>query len=556
MDNVLKFRKPLNKVFDKANEQCDQGDYLFALSSLLNEMENRPENAEICAHVADIYTELGLYENAILCWFKYLLRAKREDYWEAYNGLGANYYFLEDNYLASYYFSEQLKITEEVCGVYAEVLEEFLDEYGEEKKPKFKLVKEKTIEEKKQDFLNEIHRLCAEEQTEKALDMLKSVDRESSFYGESLLERALIYLRNDEISKAYEFVVGAINENYVTLLSISLAIDLSVALSTGEESRFLKLLEDYEPDGNEEKYKKMTALYEHGLEDSAIKIAVEMLKEDKFDANTSYVLGFLLFNKGDLKGAEKCFKTAYLLSGTYTSLYYLRMAQGVIDGKVEYKKIKVNFDVPIEESNEKIALINSMLSKDNPSYERPLAEMKDLIDWCVCSKEDKVTFLTCLAFIKTRRGDLFELVKEVMLNPIVSDTVKQSLLSVICAETKVKSVKLVVNGIFRNVVFSRPNFSPEYAEVFYEAYAKAVGKVLIFCDDTKRLLSIGAKELQNELISSGNIGLVTDTTALSCAMYVYSGLNVLKNKNFYSFFGTEKSKVIEIIKLTEQDNEN
>ena len=138
MDNVIKFRKPLDKVFDKANDKCDQGDYLFALSSLLNEMEQRPENAEICAHVADIYTELGLYENAVLTWFKYLLRARREDYWEAYNGLGANYYFLEENYLASYYFSEQLKITEEVCGVYAEVLEEFLDEFGEDKKPTYK----------------------------------------------------------------------------------------------------------------------------------------------------------------------------------------------------------------------------------------------------------------------------------------------------------------------------------------------------------------------------------------------------------------------------------
>ena len=63
---IIRFNKSLSKVFDKANDKCDEGEYLFALSSLLNEMELRTENAEICAHVADIYTELGLYENAIL----------------------------------------------------------------------------------------------------------------------------------------------------------------------------------------------------------------------------------------------------------------------------------------------------------------------------------------------------------------------------------------------------------------------------------------------------------------------------------------------------------
>lgn len=556
MDKIIKFRKSLDKVFDKANDKCDEGDYLFALSSLLNEMEQRPENAEICAHVADIYTELGLYENAVMMWFKYLLRAKKEDYWEAYNGLGANYYFLEENYLASYYFSEQLKITEEVCGVYAEVLEEFLDSFGEEKEQSFKIVKDKTDEEKRQEFLDNIHRLCENDKCDVALELLQKVEKTDAFYGESLFEQGLIYLKIDQIEKAYEYITRAIDEKYITLLSISLAIDLSRALKTDKENEYLQMLEEYSPSGDDEKYKKMTALYENDLYDAAQKIAEEMLKDDKFDANTSYVLAFLLFNKGDLKGAEKHFKTAYLLSGTYTSLYYLRYVQGVLDGKVESRPLKIDFTVPTCESNEKVDLVNSLIDELNPSNEHPYQEMKDLIEWGISSKDDRAIFPTCWSFILSGRGDLFELVKEVLVNPTVSDVVKQSIITVICAETKVKSVKVVIDGVFKIIAFNRPDFSQENRELFEKAYAKAVGKVYIFRDDNKYLLSVGAKELQRELITAGNVNSVTDVSALACAMYVYSGLNIFKNNKFYDFFGTEKSKVVEIINLTETQNEN
>lgn len=556
MGKIIKFRKSLNQSFDKANDKCDEGDYLFALSSLLNEMERHPDNADVCAHVADIYTELGLYENAILTWFKYLLRAKKEDYWEAYNGLGANYYFLEENYLASYYFSEQLKITEEVCGVYAEVLEDFLDNFGEDKNQTFKLVKEKTKEEKKQEFLDKIHKLCNEGKEDDALKILQEIKKGDYLYGESLVEQALIYLKNDEIVKALDYIKLSFNENCVSLLSLSLAIDLSKALKTDEETVYLKMLEEYSAVDDEEKYKKMTALYENGLEDSAREIAVELLKDDRFDANTSYVLGFLLFNKGDLKGAEKCFKTAYLLSGNYTSLYYLRHVQKVIDKKENCQNINVDFSVPKTESNRQVDLLNSLVEAESLSNEYPLSVMKDLIDWCVSNKDDRATFPTCWAFIQSGRGDLFELVKEVLVNPTVSDVVKQSVVSVICADTKVKSIKLVVDGVFKIITFNRPDFSVENKELFEKAYAKASGKVYVFKNDNKCLLSIGAKELQRELIATGNVNAVSDVSALSCAMYVYSGLNIFKNNNFYEFFGTTKSKVVEIIKLTEIDNEN
>ena len=93
-DNIIEFKTDIKKKYEKANANCDDGDYVAALSSLLYEFEKNPYNDEILCHIADIYTELGLYENAVTFWFKFLQAARKADLIDGYNGLGANFFFL------------------------------------------------------------------------------------------------------------------------------------------------------------------------------------------------------------------------------------------------------------------------------------------------------------------------------------------------------------------------------------------------------------------------------------------------------------------------------
>ena len=68
---------------------------------------------------------------------------------------------------------------------------------------------------------------------------------------------------------------------------------------------------------------------------------------------------------------------------------------------------------------------------------------------------------------------------------------------------------------------------------------------------------MGAFELQKELIFAGKINEVKSISALSCAMYFYSGLNVFANTDApYEVFGAKKEDVVQIIKLTEKKDEN
>ena len=70
-------------------------------------------------------------------------------------------------------------------------------------------------------------------------------------------------------------------------------------------------------------------------------------------------------------------------------------------------------------------------------------------------------------------------------------------------------------------------------------------------------LSIGAAELQKELITAGEIYTVKSISALACAMYFYSGLNIFEtNDSAYEVFGAKKEDVVKIIKLTEKKDED
>ena len=95
-EKILKFKKSDKSKYERANRRCDDGDYVGALSSLLYTSESEPKNVEVLCHIADVYTELGLYENAIVFWFKFLSKCRKSDMIDGYNGLGANYFFLDD----------------------------------------------------------------------------------------------------------------------------------------------------------------------------------------------------------------------------------------------------------------------------------------------------------------------------------------------------------------------------------------------------------------------------------------------------------------------------
>ncbi|MBR2336857.1 MAG: hypothetical protein IKA61_02805 [Clostridia bacterium] len=553
----MKYKKTLDMVCERANLCCERGDYLSALSSLLNEMELRPDCADVCAHLADIYTELGIYENAISMWFRFLLRAKEGLYWEGYNGLGASFYFLGNKYMAGYYFNEQLMKNEEIDGVYADVLEEFIEGLDNNGESGFSIVKEKTSEDVGEEIIQGALLYADEQNCEKALELLSSIEDSNPKFGEASFEKACLYLNSGDFERAYACVQTSLKSGFAQLSAISLAIDLASATGDSQADEYKEMLLKYQPIDDEDKYKKLIALCDYSLFDEALSVANQLLNDNVNDANTSYIKGFLLYNKGDFEGAERCFKNAYLLSYSYPSLYYLKVAQRAVDGKPLYKELEFKFSVPDKVNEENTDILKGFISGDKTLAEFSDSQLLELADWCFSTKDENLQF--SLGWVYVRSGDevLTRKIKEELVNPSVSDSVKQSLVSIMCDLTKDLSVKVVYENFFINLKFNRPELKDENKELFKKAYAKAFGRLSVLNLEKMYRLSIGASELQKELISAGKIDCVKSISALSCAMYFYSGLNVFQsNESAYEVFGAKKEDVISIIKLTEIKDEN
>ena len=130
--NVIQFKKTLDEISAYANKKCDEGDYSAALYALYFYTKRKNCSRNAYAHMADIYSEMGLYDLAIDKWNEFLANAPEEYYADGFNGLGANYYFKGDKERATYYFDRQFECPGAESCLYNDVLDEFMNDREED----------------------------------------------------------------------------------------------------------------------------------------------------------------------------------------------------------------------------------------------------------------------------------------------------------------------------------------------------------------------------------------------------------------------------------------
>lgn len=550
---IIRVRRNTDDVIKYASEKCDRGDYLAALSSLLTELEKHPEKDVVYSHLADIYTELGLYEIAVSLWFKYLLVADKKNYWDAYNGLGANFYFLEENGYATYYFCEQLKSNDSAESVYEDVLIEFMEKANSqnEKDDEIRVIRDKTQEEIDGEKIALGKKLLFENHIDLAMGLFNEVEKDSPLYAKAQYEKAYVYHYLLEHEKAIACIDESIELGYVNVRGLAFAIDLYKTFEKDGVERYIQALVDYKTDDFEEKYRQLTSLCDYGQFIKAKEIADELLLEDEYNANVVYLKAFLLYNEGDFDEAERYFKKAYLLTCSSQALYYLKVAQMAQDGVIPKEKLKISFDLPVGEIERRIDLITDIITGAKNIEDIEFSQIDELVKWCFASKYEDLQRSLAFTLITSAKQKYVYMVKEALVSPTIKDMVKRTMLSDLCLYSNQSKVKIVLSNYFKTVRFYRPDFFEDGKEIFERAYANVFSLLAILDGEAVYRLSVGARELQSEIITAGKVDGVTDEDALACVMYFYSGTNVMKNESAYKVFNTSREAVGQIFKLTE-----
>ena len=110
-EKIVKFDNSIEMYRKLADKHLLEEDFDGALGLLFSALKKEPKNYKIIGDIADVYTDMGLYELSNKYWFLYLNWSPKDKRSIAYEELAINFFYMENLLVSSYYFN--LKISED-----------------------------------------------------------------------------------------------------------------------------------------------------------------------------------------------------------------------------------------------------------------------------------------------------------------------------------------------------------------------------------------------------------------------------------------------------------
>lgn len=554
---VIKFKKSLAEILQYVDKKCDAGNYVDALSALYFYSSKKNIGYEVWAHIADIYTEMGLYEMAIHCWLKYITFCDNEEsFADAYNGLGANYYFLGDKDRAGYYFDKQITCVGAENCVYNDVLDEYVNDSSQhgvtdEFKSLFHIAYSSDGKEELQTSLNKAIACNENGDFDNAVIYATKAVNSKKLKNKALYQRAYALFSTGKIDESSQDIDIVIDGEGVDYKACVLAA--YIYQDSGSDVKYNEMLDklsDIFPEKDEERARQIAFLYNAGRNESAELLLKRCLNESPYSGDLLYLKGVFAYNNGDFSAAGNAFSDGYYYTLSPVLNYYRDLVQFVIDGVEPAKKLEIGFEIPDEEINRRTEyFINIFQNKEKLPTSR-IKEVTDKFDWALNSGNESLQVavgLTCCRIEIYRKY----LVSKLIDNNL-SDNIKRKYITMLCESMFYGSVGVTYSGYFRMVFFEFPLFEETGYNLWLHAYSLAFGITSMMTEDPERKLFQSACDIQKRLIKLKRIDKVTDMTALSCAMFLKSKLIVKsleKSDMVYALFSTKKESVEVILNL-------
>ena len=172
----------------------------------------------------------------------------------------------------------------------------------------------------------------------------------------------------------------------------------------------------------------------------------------------------------------------------------------------------------------------------------------EVVDWSFFVGNQTSQVALALSLIRSGDEENIEKLKSFLINPAVSDDVKLRIVSMFCEYGVKGETDVVYSNHFKSIEVISPDFA-EGESVLKKSFAYAFGRISAYADrETTELLEVGAKEFEAAMLSHGGFGGFNDIPAMACAIYFYSGIDIIKDKNSaYKFFDAKRNDVRELM---------
>lgn len=547
LNKVLPLEENLNKYLKRADERAEKGDYISALAFCFSALSIK-KTPQVHKMLAQIYSDMGLYELANQYWFYYLDKTPEKNCGLAYEELGINHFYMGNTLLANYYFNKKVEVDGfiEEEGVDKEILDYFEKESQGGKR--FRIIYPLS----RADFSDKIaesKRKLAIGDFVGAIKNLKDIPVGVKDFDKAADQLSLAYFLSGDIEKAIEVNKRRLNHGGDKLSIYCNLSSMYHAQKMGDKSEYYYSLALSEPiESSDDEYRLATVSLEQKQEEKGLALLEKVLKERSFDVDTEYLLALVKINLGRFDEAEKIFRNLIRIN-PYDFLwnYYHKLALSLLKGDESAKAllpVSYEMDIPRQVRTEWVEKVKKFALNNLAGKKKPKG-IQEVIDWGVrnYSGNDVFAKACILSFGASNSKNDNEYLKSKLIEDEISTDIKILILYLLVMKGITEKISLVISGVF---VKAKPNKLKLKEDMLSmqvkSAYALCFSKAVIMGLDELPKIAKSAEKVYKTL---SNAQVEADEGEI--ATLIIEGCNYPYFKNLRelcSLFGASEVKVI------------
>jgi tetratricopeptide (TPR) repeat protein len=430
---VVPFDQNGQFYYRKARKYMESNNYIDALSFYRKAVEKDPDNVEYRLDLADIFTEMGYYEESNQILFSILQEDDQRG--DCYFGLGCNFLGLQEYEKAGECFDKYLQTQPE--GIYSEDAQDLLDIlqnhdfYFDDDMDILNPAKERLyrMANKGKDFLDT-------GDYKKAIRYLESVIKKEPSLVFARNNLALAYFCTGQLDKAIDMCQSVLYEYPQNVhANCNIAIFLHEKKDMDKSEEHLQTILGLQIEDPEEIHKIAVTLCELRRHKEANRHLRLLLQYKPYDIRILHYIAVSYFNIGRYKEALQYWNKIDKISPHNTiSSFYRRLAQNTLRNEREYRELAYHFQVPYEEVVYRIKKINDLLKLPERDLKQRWAkgdELMALLGWGLRLNDVSIkkAILNVIASFKDQKAERY--LRDFILKKNVGDQLKREALALL-----------------------------------------------------------------------------------------------------------------------------
>jgi len=425
---VIPFEQNGQFYYRKAKKYVESNNYIDALSFYRKAVEKDPENLEYRLDLAQVFTEMGYYEesNQILL---YILQ-RDENNADCYFCLGCNFLGLQEYERAKECFEKYLQLDPD--GIYSEDAQDLLDILQSHE-----IYFDNDLEVMLNPGRERLYKLANKGKNfldmgdyKRAIRCLESVVKKDPSLIFARNNLALAYFCVGRLDDAISVCQGVLKEQPQNVhANCNIAIFYHEKGLEEESEKHLQTVLGIETNDPEEIHKIAVTLCELKKHKEANRLLKRLIQYKPYDIKILHYIAVSYFNTQRYKEALKYWSKIDKIAPNNTiSSFYKRLTHAIMTNEREFSEISYHFQVPYEEIICRIKKINDLLRLPHKDLKKRWSsgdELLALLKWGLELNDPSIkrAILSVIASFKDEKAESF--LREFILKKSVDDELKR-----------------------------------------------------------------------------------------------------------------------------------